>query len=175
MWAEWEGRFVVFIGGHCRGYHSRSLPDLSLAWDYHNLMLIVIVTTMNTDVEEREGQDFYFQVNCSLRQRDSTSANRRRAVHPNTQMTNDLQDWFHVLLSAESKRKTRSGVVFSCFFLDIHRTYPSAGQSKQRAANLLHSGKHILKSCHVSTWDKDEKDATCSTPSILLSSGQEIV
>lgn len=42
--------------------------------------------------------------------------------------------------------KYHSGIVVVFFsFVDLHRAYTSAGQSKQRAAHLLHFGKHPFK------------------------------
>ena len=36
--------------------------------------------------------------------------------------------------------------VFSARFLDLYWSHPAAGQSKQRAAHLLHFGKHTFES-----------------------------
>lgn len=49
--------------------------DLSCPRDYHRLMLIEVVTSMNTDTKER--RDGYFQVRADFRQ---TVCNNEQAV-----------------------------------------------------------------------------------------------
>lgn len=49
------GLSIPLDKGHYWGYHWRFLSDLPLPWDYHNLMLIEVVTAMNTNVEEKCG------------------------------------------------------------------------------------------------------------------------
>lgn len=58
-WFSW--RKTIFWGDH-KGFRS----DLSCPWDYHNLMLIEVVTSTNADAKQRLGQ--LRQVSCDLRE-----------------------------------------------------------------------------------------------------------
>lgn len=71
MYSVWVAFFFVLVLV-CRFHRTkvtteviRFLPDLPLLWDYHNLMLIEVVTAMNTDVKEKCGTAIFRSASAS--------------------------------------------------------------------------------------------------------------
>lgn len=55
---RWADLLILLTKGHNVGYRLRSFSALSLPQDYHNPMLIQVVTAMNTNNKERADQLF---------------------------------------------------------------------------------------------------------------------
>lgn len=109
-------------------------------------MVIAIVPTWTGDVSEGAGRHLHCQVSVSSRQSGSNynPASIEAELFTPTVLMFYITG-FTVLFSTVLQGADHWSVVFMFSLADLHRTHPSIGQSKQRAAYLLHLGKHAFK------------------------------